>query len=177
VLPGGRPARASCSLARHGRDRWRIELGRLVAAVGRQHLGLRQPGVLVVEHILRDIQLRAVLLARVAAATHFQPARERILAAAARHQVLVRLGGLPVGAMQHTNRAAGPDTSQRVLDKLHGQPTRGAIRRVGDDVIGERGVVSKEVMSAAPVSGPASPREMTGPFCFAALEFRFGATV
>jgi hypothetical protein len=39
-----------------------------------------------------------------------------------------------------------------VLDKPRGKPTRRAIGRVGDDVIGERGVVSKKVMSAAPVA-------------------------
>jgi hypothetical protein len=67
-----------------------------------------------------------------------------------RHQVLVRLGGLPVDAQQHANRAARPDTSQRVLDKLRGQPTRRAVRRVGDDVIRERGVISEEVSPPRP---------------------------
>ena len=35
---------------------------------------------------------------------------------------------------------------------LRGQPARRAIRRIGDDVIGERGVVGEKVVSAAPVA-------------------------
>lgn len=75
---------------------------------------------------MRDVY-RAVLLAGVAAAVHFQSARERIFAAAARHQASVRLGGLPIGPQEHAHCAAGPDPSQRVRNKPRGQPTRRAV--------------------------------------------------
>ena len=96
-----------------------------LAAVGRQHHGQRRPGVLVAEHIPGDVHLRAALLAGVAASVHRQPAREGMLAAAARHQVAMRLSGFPVDRQQHAHRAAGPDAGQCVLDEPRGQPRGG----------------------------------------------------